>query len=268
MLKMRKVILFTVFIMIFTISVSYLPTARTIIDAINSRKTMTIVKRETHITIDGNLSDWKNAKFAILGDIDEVFPVDSMFRTDLSIEPETVWKGPEDLSGRVSLMWDDAYLYVGAEIVDDDPFINEAYDQYFYEGDCFEIYLGFSDSKGEKFAPDDFQFAFHPGTKETAPYIWFAKWFWDGEGKGVRDDNPKGAKYVVNEPLDFSGYVVEAAIPWANFGPCRLTPGKVVGFDVGIYDADLSGVSKKRIYWSGTDANWLKPRAWGQAIVN
>jgi len=66
-------------------------------------------------TIDGDLSDWPESAFVRLDR-----PVDWLAEEGGALsEEDRRWRGPEDLSARVAVRWDDSNLYVSIEVVDD-----------------------------------------------------------------------------------------------------------------------------------------------------
>jgi len=64
------------------------------------------------LTLDGKLTeaDWKNAPVETIDQARQYFTFDAS---------KAQWKGPTDLSGKIRFLWDDKYLYVGADVTDD-----------------------------------------------------------------------------------------------------------------------------------------------------
>ena len=63
------------------------------------------------IVIDGKLEDWNLSSPIVLDRAEQVF------------RDANQWFGETDLSARIYVMWDDANLYIAAEINDDTPFM-------------------------------------------------------------------------------------------------------------------------------------------------
>ena len=111
-----------------------------------SHQVLTIKSSQKDIVIDGKYSpeewqhiDWQYIKQPIIGELPEL----------------------NDFSGRFKLTWDQAYLYLIAEITDDN-----FYDRYsnpldnYWNDDCLEIFIDEDNSGGEHLANNN-AFAYH-----------------------------------------------------------------------------------------------------------
>lgn len=74
-----------------------------------------ILKPKKPIVIDGKLDEWNMAASPYVISVTGKNPMSSMH----SNEPTNPVKGDSDLSGRAALAWDEKYLYVAGEMVDD-----------------------------------------------------------------------------------------------------------------------------------------------------
>ncbi|MDD4179704.1 MAG: sugar-binding protein [Candidatus Margulisbacteria bacterium] len=200
-------------------------------------------KATTAVTIDGKLDEWAGSVPLVMKDA-------SFFKEGVG------WTGLADLSGKISLMWDDAYLYVGADVTDRIPLVNKKERGDIWNGDAIEMVLSTNpnaDQKRESFALGDYQVGFGTGDgKGNNPSIW--NW--------QRRRVPQGSEIAVKK-IDNSGYVLEAKIPWAFFGTFIPVPGTKVGFDIAFDDADHSGLREKQFIWNGDYYFYRDPSVWG-----
>ncbi len=74
-----------------------------------------IMKVKKPVRVDGRLDEWDMAKAqAVINPEDDRNPLIRHFVT-----PPDLIKGPQDISGRVAVAWDETYLYFAAEVTDD-----------------------------------------------------------------------------------------------------------------------------------------------------
>jgi len=78
------------------------------------------------ITVDGDMSDWVDQR---------PLPLMLVGAENVAIPS---WKGPDDCSAIVYLMWDDANLYFAAKVTDDVHHHPDS-GHGMYNGDCFQI---------------------------------------------------------------------------------------------------------------------------------
>jgi|LSQX01.1.fsa_nt_gb hypothetical protein len=64
------------------------------------------------VKIDGDISEWKGIEPIVFHNKKDVFPV----------KERDKWKGPDDLSAKIYLGWDDKNMYIAAEVKDDKHF--------------------------------------------------------------------------------------------------------------------------------------------------
>ena len=193
-------------------------------------------------TIDGNLADWTTPPAFLLNAKEQV------------VEGVAAWKGPETSSAKVRLTYDAKFLYIGAEILSQNPQCNAQRDGEIYNGDCLELYIGtdLSDKTRVSYALTDMQIGLSPGNKGEKPQVYS---FTD------KADIP-GAKIATT--LIAGGYTLEAAIPLAFFYKLDVGPGKSIGFDVGLDDTGAGNATRTlQVHWSGSSKGWQDPSVWG-----
>jgi Esterase/lipase len=158
------------------------------------------------ITIDGDLSDWPAQ------------PLFSLDRRSQTVMLED-WSGPEYLSSRNWLAWDETRLYLAAEVRSQD-FVQDHVGADIYEGDGIQLGL---DAR-EKQAPlsseyNEIGLAFSEATGRTELFRWIAP---RGQQAGAID----GIEAIARRDGGITVY--EAAIPWAIIGakPEQIASGK------------------------------------------
>ncbi|UCG23403.1 MAG: protein kinase [Chloroflexota bacterium] len=173
-------------------------------------------RAETPIQIDGTLDEW-----AIVPSYPVVAPVAGASN----------WQGESDLSSDMRLAWDENFLYVALNRVDDHPG-KMGTGRFVYEGDSLEIQFD-ADLAGD-FAVDDFdgddsQLGVSPGNFAEIPaetHQWLPQ---------NRSGSIPGALVAASQTA--AGYDMEFAIPWRAMG---ATPrdGAVYGFTLCTNDND------------------------------
>ena len=196
-----------------------------------------IYKVETPPAIDGTVDDvWNNplveiyrAQTVLLGEFDDM-----------------------DLSGSSKALWDDTYVYLLAEVVDDVKKNDSP--SAIYQDDNVEFYFDGNNGKTNTYEPgNDVQYSFR----------------WD-DGTFVGTSNgisTEGIEYVLIGTDD--GYIFEARIPWANIA-VEPEGGKAVGFDFMINDDDDEdpGRDGKLSWHSPNDTAYQNPSLFGTVILN
>lgn len=204
-------------------------------------------------TIDGDLSEYADL------DVYEI-PFSNLW------EGETT--GEADLTGSFSAAYDDTFLYVAVEVVDDTVVSNIAPNDIkgHWRSDSVEITV---DPMG-------------PGASEHTLTTFKTGIFpFDTEGnvQAERDaDANQGVISITAPDMQVassetdSGYALEVAIPW-NAVPGEVAPGDTIGFNVLIYDCDNAGAAvgencnEARTAWSAWGQIQGTPRLWGHLTL-
>lgn len=202
--------------------------------------------------MDGTWKDWASAQVIPFG-VNEneivVYP---------KRLPDVTYRGKDDIVGNLRLLWDEHYLYLGVEALDDRHVAQPERNQSGFMGDSIEF----------GFQPDDIR-------KADAPYWEFEAYLPENDTKepmlNRRHPTPAIAdiSWIANiEPTGNNGDMTyQIAIPWNDIGIDDAKTGKTFSMAVVLNDADradrLSG-SRKRIRWfSGIDVE-KDPTNFGQ----
>jgi len=193
-------------------------------------------------TLDGNLNDWSAAKYAVSK---VVYGADK-------------WDDAADASGNVMFTWDDSYLYIGAQVVDN-RYVQNASGENIFLGDSLEILMDSNvaaDYYVAGLSADDYQLGISPGNPSpglnTAAYLWFPKSIAGGR-----------SQVKISASSSSDGYVVEAAVPWSVFG---ISPeeGDHYGFAFSISDNDNQDKNTQQSMVSNDARRVLTdPTTWG-----
>jgi hypothetical protein len=166
--------------------------------------------------IDGRLGEWKQDRYLI----------------ESVVFGKSNYSGPEDLSGRAMLGWDDKNLYLGIRVIDD-KFVQNAKGPDLFKGDSVDILLDTNvptDYYLGALSGDDFQLGISPGSPNpnvnVEAYVWFPK-----SSEASRGD------VITAVRVREDGYVLETAIPWSIFS-VSPSHGQHFGFVLSISDND------------------------------
>ncbi len=201
--------------------------------------------------IDGNLDDWPGLPYL----------------ADRVIYGADQWSGPQDVSARFAVAWDNQHLYLAARITDDvyaHPPSATGYN--LFRGDALEIVLDrdlYGDFSTASLNDDDYHLGLSPGVNTPGnnpeAYLWFPQ--------GLRGPRPQ-VTIAARATGQGGGYVMEIAIPWDVLGG-RPQTGSYVGFAFRVSDNDqpqqpaqnsmVSNVGPPHIY--------NKPTTWGNLVL-
>ncbi len=180
--------------------------------------------------IDGELNDWWRDWSAV----DLTGP---RYISPIQLESGRPgrWNGPEDLSAKLYMGWDEKYFYFALDVLDSDlrPFDSESPK---WIGDCLLIAIDTKNDGGYWFAPDDVLLSLAltlPKKKKED----------DKKKEGEEEDkNKPEGKYFVKRKDDGSGAIYEAQVPWSLYAQNGATnPGQsgfTFGFNVILTDDD------------------------------
>jgi len=200
------------------------------------------VRAKTAVIIDGNLSDFADAKPLILD-------------KQLDLKEGTNWSGPKDLSGAIFLKWDENYVYVAAKVNDLNSPVNIRRRGDIWNGDAIELTISTdpgADPKRGEVSENDFQIGFGTGDgKLNKPSVWI----WQ------KRTQPEGSVIFVKKTA--TGYNLEAKVPWGSFTNYRPRDKDTVGFDIALDDADKAE-REAQLIWNGDYAFYRDPSVWGR----
>ena len=209
------------------------------------------------IEIDGDLKEFAGCQPIYINDKKKI--------TDGNEED---WKGEEDCSAKVRLLWDSKNLYVGVEIKDDVPMLNKAAEvNNLWQGDNIELFIGthYNLVSREQKGDYDYQIFMAPSAnvyKNGEPVLYSAF----GTGMGVREKELINSK-IASKKTD-NGCIVEARISVDNFYDFdELRKAQELRFEIGLDGADRD-TRKIQIMWNGSDSStWDNPDLWGVAVL-
>jgi hypothetical protein len=188
---------------------------------------LSTVRYRPGITVDAKTDDWANTPAIALQDRNNVLPPD-----------EAGWKGPEDLSMRVSLAWDETNLYLLVRVTDDVHYTTGS--GQFWNKDSLQIALDVLNNA-------DSVSAFDADDREYGLFVD------DGNNAQAFQTYPLHTDTSVQFPV--AGVrvgketVYEMAFPWSQLGREPM-PGTVFSLNVTANDNDGTGKN----YWMGITA--------------
>lgn len=168
------------------------------------------------------------------------------------------WGGAKDLSANVYAMYDDDYLYVGADVQDQTNVTTWDFPamSYPWDTDCMEVVVDTRLGADQGSDPPTPGLSRHLSLAEYRKTE-FPKERWQGAGAG----GPLIPKplLVPNAETFYtrtsSGYVLICRYPRASFANDLFRPGSKVGFDVAINDNDGATYRKNVHIWAGYTSN-------------
>lgn len=173
-------------------------------------------KTSETITIDGiiNEADWE-----LNHEVSGIYP---FYQS---------WKNNEVKFG---VLWDDNYLYVAVEVLDNVLINNSTFDW----SDGVVVYIDGDFNKGIHYDTFDRQFIKR----------------WNNTALEEKNNHIEGVLHAVQN-ID-GGYAVELAIPWSNLGITQVA-NTTIGFDISNLDEDCSETYNCRyqLIWSGNNYN-------------
>ena len=243
------------------------------------------------IVIDGDLSDW-NLADPIVIDGGEVLTLDAASAAAYNngdaeynvqlVRDEHFWNGPDDLSAKFYVAWDEENLYIAAEVTEDSVF--GAIEMLELDGmDNFQLYVSTDP------AADPARTAY--GSNDFMLYLIMDGEYWDtafDRSMVPKDDRKRfiskgmdGGEQVLEgyAPVakqTTTGFVIEFAIPWSNFVDDRgqialFTPvvGDTINFNVVMTDISYPCPGTEyvpQIAWTGGTIQTINsnPSSWGR----
>ena len=202
-------------------------------------------------TLDGTWKDWSTAP---------VITFAEAWQVEKPGVPDESYTGPADISGKLRFLWDDQFLYLGVEALDD-------------------VFSSVPDRGRSGFMGDSIEFGVQPENilAPMAPY-------WEYELYLPGDKGPWAASrrfpmpYAMVEnwkanvvPTGVRGNVnYQAAIPWADLGISKPALGKTFSLAVVLNDADRTdrfAGSRCRIRWFEGVDNRKNPEGFGDVTL-
>lgn len=160
--------------------------------------------------------------------------------------------GDDDLSGVWQTHWDDRFLYIRVDALDD-KFIRDSAVP--WSDDSIEIFIDADGSRANKFdGKNDFHFIYR----------------WKDSSVNLSNSSPRrkgilGIKQTMTRTNQ--GYTLETSIPWATLG-VRPIAGKNIGIDVQINDDDSGRGRDGKLAWHAkNNQSWKNPQSFGRLVL-
>ncbi|MCQ2591202.1 MAG: hypothetical protein MJ188_00330 [Treponema sp.] len=165
---------------------------------------------------------------------------------------------PENADGHFVYRTDGSYLYVFADITDDDPRTNAYEIAQAWRGDSIELFFGTDTSSHKFYKPTDVRVRIASNSEEDINDVKVSL-------NDILTTNPEiSVAYVFTE----TGYKIEAAFPMSVLGGKELKVNQKVRGDFQINDADGGKERISLIHWnSHQDNTYLDASSWGNGKV-
>lgn len=211
---------------------------------------------------DGAVATYASAAPVVDGDLDD-WPDGPTIRSAYRVYAFDGWDGSSDMDATWRLSWDEARLYVAVHVVDD-THVQTQEGLFIYQGDSLELQIDINPEAGAtRVNPATTQIILSPGDFGAIPSS--AARF-RGTEAGALEHTP-GHSIDVAARQAPDGYVLEAAIPWANL---NLTPsaGMRLGVALNANDNDTPGAARQEVMQSSAEGRTLtNPATWGALIL-
>ena len=164
---------------------------------------------------------------------------------------------PENTDGLFKVRADDSFIYLFADIIDDQPQENKFPAPQGWRDDSIEFFFGTDTGYHTFYKSSDHRVRIVPQSKTN-------KSAYDVSLNDVSMNGSIKAAIVYSE----HGYKVEAAIPFSLMSIKKLKPKQKVRGDFQINDADDGKERARLIHWnSGKDNTYLDASSWGDGVV-
>lgn len=160
--------------------------------------------------------------------------------------------GGKDLSGVWQTHWDDKFLHVRVDALDD-KFMRDSSAP--WSDDSIEIFVDADGSRTNKFdGKNDFHFIYR----------------WKDQNVNLSNNSPRrGRSLGIKQTMTRTdrGYTLETSIPWITLG-VRPVAGKNIGIDVQINDDDSGRGRDGKLAWHAkSDQSWNNPQSFGRLVL-
>ena len=153
-----------------------------------------------------------------------------------------------DLSAVWQSHWDDKYLYVRVDTLDD-KFVRDSRAP--WSDDSIELYIDADGSRSSRYdGKNDFHFIYR----------------WKDRNVSLSKSSPHKRNLNIQQTMirTDNGYTLETAIPWKTLG-VKPVAGKTIGIDVQINDDDSGDGRDGKLAWFAKNDNaWRNPQNFGR----
>ncbi len=161
---------------------------------------------------------------------------------------------PEDCSGSWWALWDEEYLYVLVNVIDE-ALVQDSDPSQGWLDDRVEIYVDGDNAKGASTDNNDYQYNFRWNFGQVEALV---EWY----------NSPRslqGVEYGV--ATTDSGYLVEARMPWSTMTGDIPQEDQLIGINVMIDDDDDGGNEDTQFQWFTETTTPHDPSLWGTAVL-
>jgi len=185
-------------------------------------------KRATEkVVVDGDLSEYRDIAPIVMDSPKWIYPSGG------DAVANKLWAGPDDLSMRVWLTWDESNFYFAAR-VKYGRFIQDSEGPSIWNGDGFQIAFdtesdavaSYVSGAGGGYGDDDYEYGLALTKSGPQGFCWHAA-SKNSTMAGRLTDFAPVIKRVDEHTLNY-----EWAIPWSNLYPLKPVPGKAFGFNL------------------------------------
>jgi hypothetical protein len=179
-------------------------------------------RAEDGITIDADLAEWESVPGTII----------SNGQTEAAVLSQ-------DCRGNVQFQWDDGFLYVAADVEDDD-FLQDRTDTKAFKNDSINILIDALNDSPPDPAPVKIRHGWGPNDHDFLAALTPngpMAWRWTDVGVMYFNGKPEPAIRTAVNRKGFRTYY-EIAIPWSALSDLEPRPGHTMGIDVAINDTD------------------------------
>ncbi len=160
-------------------------------------------------------------------------------------------QGKNDLSAVWQAKWDNQYLYIRVDTLDD-YFVRDSTAP--WGDDSIEVYIDADGSRNASFdRKNDFHFIFR----------------WKDNKVSLSSNSAGHGNMGIQQTMTRSdhGMILEASIPWRSLG-VRPSSGHKLGLDIQINDDDNGNQRDTKIAWHSTDDEaWKNPQKFGRLVL-
>lgn len=176
-------------------------------------------------TIDGDLSDWDHLEdFRLRAEIK---------KSHWPHEFPKAWEPNRNLN----VQWNQKGFYFAYRVVDEKDNTGSGPD-WFWENDCFEVWVDFANTRSDKRTIETQQFWFWPLEKGDNPVIGGEALVGQDNTTFKASSDPTRPQMAVQRTSDPRGYTVEIFLPVEMFHKPTLEPGKIIAFDYSIHNGE------------------------------
>jgi len=159
--------------------------------------------------------------------------------------------GGADLSAMWQTHWDNKFLYVRVDTIDD-TFMRDSKNP--WGDDSIELYIDADGSRSEKFdGKNDFHLIYR----------------WKDKNVNLSKNSPHKRNLNIQQTMTRTnkGYSLETAIPWSTLG-VKPIAGKSIGIDVQVNDDDSGNDRDGKLSWHSKNNNsWKDPSNFGRLVL-